>query len=145
MHRRKKGKSGSKRPLQREKPNFLTYNEEELEELIVKLKKEGNSPSKIGLILRDNYGVPSVKDATGKKVGYFLKKNELGLNLPEDLGNLIRKAINLRSHLEKNKKDKHNTRNLALIESKIHRLVRYYRKKEKLPAGWKYQPEEMKI
>ena len=143
MHRRRKGKSGSKKPLQREKPNFLTYNEEEIEGLIVKLRKEENSPSNIGLILRDSYGIPSVKDVVGKKIGYFLEKNNLKLELPEDLGNLMKTAINLREHLEKNKRDVHNTRNLKLIESKIRRLAKYYKREGKLLASWRYEPKKL--
>jgi small subunit ribosomal protein S15 len=145
MHARRKGKAGSKKPLIRRKPEFLSYSKEEIEELILKLRKEGNSPSKIGLILRDSYGIPSVKDALGKKIGYFLKKNSLELEIPEDLENLIKKAINLREHLEKNKRDLHNKRGLQLIESKIHRLTRYYKKKGKLPQEWRYEPEKAKL
>lgn len=143
MHRRRRGKSGSKKPLPREKPKFLTYNEGEIEELIVKLRKEEKSPSKIGLILRDSYGIPSVKDVVGKKIGYFLEKNNLKLEFPEDLENLMKKAMNLRGHLEKNKKDVHNTRNLKLIESKIRRLVKYYKREGKLSASWRYEPKKI--
>ncbi|HDI72834.1 MAG TPA: 30S ribosomal protein S15 [Candidatus Altiarchaeales archaeon] len=142
MHARKKGKSGSKHPLRTAKPDFVAYDQSEIEELIVKLAKEGNSPSMIGIILRDQYGIPSVKEVTEKKIGYFLKKNKLAPEIPEDLQNLIKKAINLRKHLERNAKDKHNKRGLQLIESKIHRLSKYYRRKGRLAKDWRYEPEK---
>ena len=136
---RQKGKSGSTKPLSSKPPSWVTHGSKETIILVKKLAKQGYSPSKIGLILRDNYGIPSVKDATGKKIGYFLKKNKLQSELPEDLGNLIKKADNLKEHMAKNKKDIHNKRNLRLIESKIHRLSKHYKREGELPPKWKYQ------
>ncbi|HIE33746.1 MAG TPA: 30S ribosomal protein S15, partial [Candidatus Altiarchaeales archaeon] len=62
-----------------------------------------------------------------------------------DLENLIRKAVNLRKHLEQNKKDLHNRRALQLIESKIRRLTKYYKGAGKLPENWMYEPEKAKL
>ena len=145
MHTRRKGKSGSKRPTRTSKPDFVSYDQGELEELITKLAKEENTPSKIGIILRDQYGIPSVKDMAGKKMGFYLKKNKLASDTPEDLGNLIKKAMSLRKHLEGNVKDIHNKRSLALVESKIHRLGKYYRKTGKIAENWRYDPESAKL
>jgi len=145
MHARRKGKSGSKHPWITGKPDWVAYDINEIEELIVKLAKDGNTPSMIGLILRDQYGIPSVKDITGKKLGYFLKKNNLYGDIPEDLHNLIKKAVNLRKHLEQHRKDIHNRRSLQLIESKIRRLVKYYKRSGRLPEDWIYEPEKAKL
>jgi small subunit ribosomal protein S15 len=145
MHTRRKGKSGSKHPSRIGKPDFVTYEEAEIEELIVKLLKEEKSPSMIGLILRDQYGIPSVRDVTGKKIGYYIAKNNMSTKLPEDLTNLIITALSLRKHLSTNKKDLHNTRSLHLAESKILRLSKYYRKSGKLPENWRYDPESAKL
>ncbi|HDH40813.1 MAG TPA: 30S ribosomal protein S15 [Candidatus Altiarchaeales archaeon] len=145
IHARRKGKSGSKHPYRTSKPDWVPYESREIEELIVKLAKDGNSQSKIGIILRDQYGIPSVKDLTGKKIGYFLRKNKLESDLPEDIQNLIRKAVNLRKHLEKHKKDKHNRRGLQLIESKIRRLAKYYKREGRLPGDWRYEPEKARL
>lgn len=145
MHTRRKGKSGSKHPVRLGKPDFVTYEEAEIEELIVKLSKEEYSPSMIGVILRDQYGIPSVKDITGKKIGYYLAKNNMAGKIPEDLKNLIKTALNLRKHLSKNVKDLHNKRSLQLTESKIHRLSKYYRRTGKLPEDWRYDPETAKL
>jgi len=145
MHTRRKGKSGSKHPSRIGKPDFVTYEEAEIEELIVKLSKEEKSPSIIGLILRDQYGIPSVMDVTGKKIGYYIAKNNMSSKMPEDLTNLIRTALSLRKHLSTNIKDLHNTRSLHLAESKILRLSKYYRKSGKLPENWRYDPESAKL
>jgi small subunit ribosomal protein S15 len=145
MHTRRKGKSGSKHPSRTSKPDFVAYDQGEIEELIVKLAKEENTPSKIGIILRDQYGIPSVKDVTGKKIGFFLEKNNASGTLPEDLFNLITKALGLRKHLAGNSRDIHNARSLLLVESKIHRISKYYRSTGKLPEDWRYNPETAKL
>jgi small subunit ribosomal protein S15 len=140
LYSRKKGKSDSNRPISRKPPSWCKATPEEVESLVVKLGKEGYSPSFIGLILRDQYGIPLVKSITGKTVTQILKENNLSLKLPEDLENLLKKAEQTRKHLEKYRKDYSNKRALALIESKIHRLSEYYKEKGILPADWKYKP-----
>ncbi|MEN6291766.1 MAG: 30S ribosomal protein S15 [Methanobacterium sp.] len=122
------------------KPEWVEYSTEEIEELILKLTKEGNSTSKIGIILRDQYGIPDVKLITGQKITKILEKHGQGLEYPEDLMNLIRRAVNIREHLEENPKDLHTRRGLSIIESKIRRLVRYYTNEGVLPEGWRYDP-----
>ncbi|MCD6522932.1 MAG: 30S ribosomal protein S15 [Candidatus Diapherotrites archaeon] len=142
MHARKKGKSGSKRPPTKIAPEWVDMSAKQVEELVVKLAKEGKSMSIIGVILRDQYGIPSIKAVCGKSVKDILKENNLLPELPEDLRNLMEKAVKLRKHLEKNKKDLHNRRGLMLIESKIKRLQKYYKRKKVLPQNWYYNPEE---
>jgi small subunit ribosomal protein S15 len=122
------------------KPEWVEYSTEEIEELILKLTKEGNSTSKIGIILRDQYGIPDVKLITGQKITKILEKHDQGLEYPEDLMNLIRRAVNIRDHLEENPKDLHTRRGLRIIESKIRRLVKYYTREGVLPEGWRYDP-----
>ena len=53
--------------------------------------------------------------------------------IPKDLYHLIKKAMSIRKHLERNRKDKDSKFRLILAESKIHRLARYYKKTKKLP------------
>ncbi len=124
-----------------EKPSWVKYTPEEVEELVVKLRKEGHSMAMIGIILRDQYGIPSVKAIVGKKIEKILREHGLAPEVPEDLLFLMRKAVRLRKHLEKHKKDIHNARALMNIESKILRLVKYYKRVGKLPPDWKYTPE----
>ena len=143
IYARKKGKSGSKRPLVKAK--WVIYNKEEIERIIIKLAKDKLQTAKIGLVLRDQYGVPSVKTVAGKTISKILKENDLTPKLPEDLFNLLKRAVNLRNHLERNKRDKHSKRGLELLESKVRRLGKYYVKTRKLPEGWKYDPEQAKL
>ena len=126
---RKKGKSHSTRPVSKRPPPWCSYTPEEVEALVVKLAEEGHPPSMIGMILRDQYGVPLVKYITGKSITQILRERGLAKPIPEDLENLMRKAARLRAHLEKHRKDYHNKRALQLIESRIHRLEKYYRRK----------------
>ncbi len=122
-------------------PTWVKYSPEEVEKIVIKLAKEGYSQAMIGTILRDSYGIPSTKAITGKKISKILEENGLLPKIPEDLKNLILRAINLRKHLQKNKKDKHSTRGLQIVESRIRSLARYYISKGKLPKDWKYVPE----
>jgi len=57
--------------------------------------------------------------------------------LPEDLYHLIKKAVAVRKHLDKNRKDKDAKFRLILIESRVHRLARYYKRTRQLPPNWK--------
>jgi small subunit ribosomal protein S15 len=124
-----------------EKPEWLEMTEEEIVELIVKLHKEGQSTSQIGIILRDQYGIPSTKTVLGKKITEILKDNGTEFEYPEDLLNLIKRAVNIREHMEENPKDLHSRRGLMIIESKIRRLVKYYTRNNVLPEGWRYDPK----
>ena len=63
----------------------------------------------------------------------------LAPEIPEDLYHLIKKAVSVRKHLERNRKDKDSKFRLILIESRIHRLARYYKRAKKLPPTWKYE------
>jgi len=145
MHRRKRGKSGSHKPVMKVKPAWVKHSKEEVIDLVIKLAKKGKSMSKTGLILRDTHGIPDIKLITGKSVKTILEERELNPKIPEELQNLIRKAVNLRKHLENNKHDMHNKRNLQLIESKIKRLVKYYRRTGELPNNWIYIHDKAKL
>jgi small subunit ribosomal protein S15 len=141
----KKGKAGSKKPLRKGAPSWTRYKPAEAEMLVVKLSKEGKSPSQIGLILRDVYGIPDVKNSVGKKLNKILKEKKIAPQIPEDLMALIKRSIAIKKHLEKNKKDQTAKRGLTLTESKIRALVKYYKKAKKLPADWKYEPEKIRL
>merc|ERR1712042_38962 len=97
------------------------------------------SPSQIGVILRDSHGVAQVRFITGNKILRIMKKKGRGTSIPEDLYCLIKKAVNIRKHLEKSRKDKDAKYRLILVESRIHRLARYYKRKKVLPPTWKYE------
>jgi len=145
IHARKKGKSGSKRPIGKTAPKWVKYKKQEIEKLVIKYAKEGKSSSEIGMILRDQFGIPLVKRATGKSISSIMKENQLYPKIPEDLFNLFVKAVNLREHLSKNKKDYTSKRGLELLESKIRRLGKYYVRRGVLPEDWVYDPEKAKL
>jgi len=111
----------------------------QVEALVLKLSKEGNSPSLVGQILRDKYGIPLVSQVVGRRLEHILPE-DTRTKIPEDLDNLLKKATSATRHLEKNRKDYPNKRDLALIESKIHRLVSYYHKIGRIPKDWAYKP-----
>jgi len=119
MHSRKGGKSKSVKPDREGVPEWVPYSKQEVEEIILKLFKEGNNPSRIGLLLRDQYGVPDVRPIMGMKLTHVLEKNNVGLKLPEDLQNIINKSVALRSHLDKHKKDTHNRRSMNLWSRRL--------------------------
>ena len=123
----------------------MCYKEKEIEKLIIKLAKSGNNPSEIGTILRDTYGIHSVKAVAKKKISAILKENNLLKEIPEDLMALIKKFIAVKKHLEKNKQDKTAKRGLQLTDSKIRRLVKYYKKSGRLPKDWKFEAEKVKM
>ena len=144
IHSRKKGKSGSTRPPRLEKPVWVERSGKEVEEEVVKLAKKGNSKSMIGTILRDSHGVPLVKVITGKKISKILQENDIESALPEDLLNLVKKALNIRKHLEDNHRDLEGRKGLQRTESKIYRLIKYYKKKKILRQDFKYDPESIR-
>lgn len=145
MYTRKKVNSGSKSPfslrLKQRAPEWVEMSAEEVEEKVTELYNQGLSTSRIGILMRDSYSVPGVALVTGKKVIRILKERESVGRLPEDLQNLMRKALKLRLHLERNKRDIHNKRSLQLTESKVRRLAKYYKRERVLPEDWKYKPE----
>lgn len=139
MHAPGKGISKSALPYKRTPPSWHKVPAADVEDHVCKLAKKGLTPSQIGVILRDSNGIAQVKSVTGQKIVRILKANGLAPEVPEDLYMLIKKAVQVRKHLEKNRKDKDSKFRLILIESRIHRLARYYRTTRKLPANWKYE------
>jgi len=145
--KRDKGQSHSTRPARAGPPRWLKLDmsPSDIELLVVELAKKGYPPSMIGIILRDQFGIPLVKQVIGKKIEQILEKHGIRIVVPEDVFNLMKRAVNLRRHLDEHPKDMHSKRGLIEIESKIHRLVKYYKRVRKLPADWKYDPETAKL
>lgn len=145
MYARRRGTSSSVRPHRTEAPEWSNTDKTEIEKIIVDLRKDGMSTSQIGLVLRDRYAVPDVKLATGKRINEILREKGLESEIPEDLRNLMQKALGIRKHLAENKKDVHNVRQLQIAESKVRRLVKYYVKSGRMPKDWTYKPETAEI
>lgn len=139
MHTHRHGKSHSQRPVEARVPQWIRYTPKKVEELVIKYAKEGLTPSQVGLKLRDQHAIPLVLPITGKTVGEILEQNDLQPELPEDLDNMVKKAVGLQRHLRLNRGDRRNIRSLELIEAKVHRLTVYYKRKGRIPQNWKYK------
>ncbi|KAK6582300.1 hypothetical protein PZA11_004708 [Diplocarpon coronariae] len=146
LHSNGKGISASAIPYSRTPPSWLKTSPEQVVDQICKLAKKGATPSQIGVVLRDSHGIAQVKVVTGNKILRILKSNgtvstSLAPEIPEDLYMLIKKrqAVAVRKHLERNRKDKDSKFRLILIESRIHRLSRYYKTVGVLPPTWRYE------
>jgi len=122
-------------------PTWFRYGPEEVEAFVIKLAKEGQTPSRIGVTLRDQYGIPLVKSVTGRSVQEILEEANLRPTIPEDLSKLLAKATALRRHLARNRSDAVNRRSLELLVSKIRRTGRYYKRIGRLPENWEYRTE----
>lgn len=145
MYSRRKGKSGSTKPTDKKKKTWMKYDAKEAESLVLKLSKTGLTKSQIGLALRDSYGIPDIKIITKKSISKILEKNKLEAELPEDLNALIKKDIQLIKHFESNKQDMPAKRGIRLTESKINRLVKYYKKKGRLPKDWVFDKDKARL
>jgi small subunit ribosomal protein S15 len=138
IHSHRHGQSHQTRPTSKRPPSWLTYSADEVSSLTIKLGKEGLSPSEIGVRLRDDYGIPLVKPIIGKSIAQLLRENKLAPAIPEDLQNLLERAKRVQSHLEIFKSDARNVRSLELIEAKIYRLSKHYKKVGLIPTDFKY-------
>ena len=136
-HAHTHGKSHSIRPTSKNAPSWA-IDGQEITKSILDFGKEGMSASEIGLRLRDELAVPLVKPIIGKTITQILEENDIKKSMPEDLEKLVRKALGLQKHLNIHNSDKRNVRSLELIESKIHRLSRYYKRVGKVSKDWKY-------
>lgn len=145
MHTSDKGKSGSTKPVGDSKPAWVDMSEERLESKIIELVDRGKSPSEIGMILRDQHGIPDVKQVLGKKLTEVLEDNNMAPEVPEDLMNLLEKSVQIQEHLEEHPSDNSALNGLQKTESKIRRLANYYKKEGKLSSDWRYDRDRAKL
>ncbi|MGA1866527.1 MAG: 30S ribosomal protein S15 [Thermoplasmatota archaeon] len=145
MHARRRGRSSSTKPFRTSKPEWLEVDRKEIMDLVVKLYHKGYSTSMIGIELRDLHGIPDIKTALGISMYELLKQQGEKMDYPEDITNLMRKAVRMHRHMSVNRKDIHNKRALQLTEAKIRRLGRYYSRKGVLPERWSYRLDMAKL
>ena len=136
---------GSKKLPYKVVPKWLGYKKEDVEKLIEKLAKERFTSAQIGMILRDQYGIPDVRVITRKTIAEIMKKQGVTYEVPEDMMSLLKRAVNLRAHLGRSKRDKTSRYGLENMESRIRRLGKYYSRTGKLPKDWKYDIEKAKL
>ena len=110
-----------------EKPLWVKIKEPELKEIIAELAKK-HSPSQVGLILRDQYGIPTTK-IFGKKLKAYLK--ELKIEKDEDLDNAEKRVTRLKEHLKKNITDKKAKHKLQKAQSRFNIIRKYSNKRQK--------------
>ncbi|WFC97663.1 ribosomal 40S subunit protein S13 [Malassezia yamatoensis] len=139
MYSKGKGISKSALPYRRTPPSWLKTTPEEVVQQIVKLARKGVTPSQIGATLRDSHGIAQVRFVTGNKILRILKSEGLAPEIPEDLYHLIKRAVAVRKHLERSRKDMNAKFRLIIVESTIHRLTRYYKTTGALPPTFKYE------
>ena len=145
MHSPGRGKSGSTKPMVDSAPEWSKTDEKEVTELILSLASDGHSTATIGTILRDQHAVPDVRLVLGKRIGQVLAENDITSKYPEDMMSLMRRALRLIDHLESNRKDRHNARQLELTESKIRRLATYYKSEGQLDSEWAYKRDQLRL
>ena len=142
MHKEAHGSSGSSKPVEKGNPDWVEFGEDEIIEIIVELREEGLQPAEIGLRLRDEYGVPSVKQATGKKLTEILEEEDAAPEIPEDLQNLVEKAESIQSHVDENPTDEQAKRQLGLTKAKVRKVADYHRENGNIPSDWEYEADE---
>lgn len=121
------------------KSDWVKLTPEQIGKLVVEMNKEGLNASQIGIKLRDEHAISSIKSVTGKNMKGFMEENGINQEIPEDLEALVKRALSLQNHLKSNKGDRKNVRSLELLEAKVHRLSKYYKKKNVIPKNWKYK------
>jgi small subunit ribosomal protein S15 len=139
LHSHRHGKSHSVRPVTPSAPTWVKQSPDEIEELVVKYVKEGLRPSEIGIKLRDQYSIPLTRLIVKKSITEILEQKGVKPDMPEDLNNLVTKALGLQKHLKEHKSDRRNVRSLELLEAKVHRLSSYYKEIGRIPKTWKYK------
>lgn len=110
-----------------EKPTWLKIKEPELKSLIVELSKK-YAPSQIGIILRDQYGIPTTK-VFGKKLKAYM--DELGISVNENLDNAEEKVEKLKEHLKNNVTDRKAKHKLQKAQSRLNITRKYFARKTK--------------
>jgi small subunit ribosomal protein S15 len=139
VHSHRHGKSHSIRPVTPSTSTWVKQNPGEIEDLIVKYAKEGLRPSEIGIKLRDQHSIPLTRQIVKKSVTQILEQKGVKPDMPEDLNNIVTKALGLQKHLKEHKSDRRNVRSLELLEAKVHRLSSYYKEIGRIPKTWKYK------
>jgi len=109
------------------KPVWLKMSEEELRKLVLKLA-EKYQPAQIGLILRDQYGVPTTK-VFGKKLSAYLR--EAGKNEFFELKNVEKKVEAIKEHMKNNGQDKKAKHKLQKSMSKLNAMRKYSERRKK--------------
>ena len=119
--------SKTKKQIKIEKPAWLKYSEDEVKAIILKLADKGMTSEKIGLVLRDQYGIPKAK-IYNLKISKILKEKDK-FQEPA-IGNLKTKLEKVITHYKKNKQDKKAERSLIITKAKLKKSQDYQKRKK---------------
>lgn len=141
------GKSKSSKPFSTAPPTHIT--QDQVTEIIIDLSKKGKTGAEIGKILRDVHGVGHITNIADCTMLEFLKKNNIAPQIPDDVRAIEKKCLSIYNHIKKEWNDKTARYRLKHKESRLHRLVRYYKTKGVLlpsfkPASFKLN-KKMKV
>jgi small subunit ribosomal protein S15 len=103
------------------KPVWLKMTEGDLKKLVLELS-EKYQPAQIGLILRDQYGVPTTK-VFGKKLSAYLR--EAGKNEFFEVKNIEKKVAKIKEHMKNNGQDKKAKHKFQKANSRLNALKKY--------------------
>ena len=146
MHTGKHGKAKSRKPDEASvTAEGLDKGSSEIVKEISEYARQGMHQARIGQMLKEKHKVPYIKHALGKRLGAVLEESGFKKEIPQDMLDLLTRAIKLRRHIERNHNDIHNKTSLHRCEAKIWRLSNYYKETGKLPADWKYDPEKVAL
>ena len=109
-----------------EKPVWLKYTAEEVKGIILKLANKGMTSEKIGLSLRDQYGIPKVK-LYGFKIKEVLKEKDKYED--QNILNLKKNLEIISEHHRKHKGDKKTGRSLIITKAKLKKREEYLARK----------------
>lgn len=101
-----------------DKADWTKISPKEVEKIIVELARQGMSAEKIGLVLRDQHGLPKAK-LLGVKISKVLKENNLESD--SEKKNIQNKIENLKKHSGKNKHDYTAIRKTVMYTARINR------------------------
>jgi small subunit ribosomal protein S15 len=145
MHTKKHGKSKSFKPMPAEAKAPEGLDRAKIEHAVETYAKQGMSPAVIGMHLKNDHGIKYIKHDMGKRLNAILEDRNVKHDIPTDMLDLMKKAVNLHKHIERNRQDKHNGTSLKRTEAKITRLSKYYMREGKLPHGWRYDPKTAEL
>ena len=147
MHTGRHGKSRSRKPDVEigSTPEGFSGTRSDIDNAIEAYAKQGMHQALIGQKLKEDKGLPYIKQFYGKRLAVVLKEKGYASDYPQDFFDLLKRATILRRHLDRNHNDVHNKVRLNRIESKIWRLSKYYKRSGALPVDWKYEPEKVAL
>ena len=105
-----------------EKPTWVKMQEPELKKIIVELL-EKYPPSQIGMVLRDQYGIPTTR-IYGRKLKEYL--TEAGIEVNEDLDNAEKKVERMKEHLKSNITDRKAKHKFQGAQARLNITRKYF-------------------